>query len=236
MCSQPSTIAPKLASSLRVVALEDVVALDEQLAVVGDPRLDAGQRAADRAEAVVLDRRVRRHGRGLGHAVALEHGHAAAVEELEDLLGDRRRAADGLAHAPAEDGADVLEQLLLGRLEGLEQLGRHLLAADLHVAHLDAELGRGLHLLLDLGRLGGQRERVDLLEDARHARQVGRADLLQLGDDLVRVAAEVRDRRADVEVDELDEQREGVGEREEEVDDLLLLDRARRLEHVTTRR
>ena len=139
-----------------VVALEDVVALEEQLAVVGDPRLDAGQRAADRPEAVVLDRRVGGHRGGLGHPVALEHRHAAAVEELEDLLGDRRRAADGLAHAPAEDAAHVLEELLLGRLEGLEQLGRDLLAADLQVADLDAELGRRLHLLLDLGRLGGR--------------------------------------------------------------------------------
>ena len=67
---------------------------------------------------------------------------------------------------PPKIAAHVLEELLLGRLEGLEQLGRDLLAADLEVADRDAELGRGLHLLLDLWRLRGQRERVDLLEDA----------------------------------------------------------------------
>ena len=36
-----------------VVALEDVRALEQDLAVVGDPDLDARQRAADGAEAVV---------------------------------------------------------------------------------------------------------------------------------------------------------------------------------------
>ncbi len=34
-----------------VVAVEDVRALDQDLAVLGDLQLDAGQRAADRAEA-----------------------------------------------------------------------------------------------------------------------------------------------------------------------------------------
>ena len=38
-----------------VVAAEDVRAADQDLAVVGDPDLDAGQRPADRAEAVVVD-------------------------------------------------------------------------------------------------------------------------------------------------------------------------------------
>ena len=43
-----------------VVAVEDVRALQEQLAVLGDAALDAGQQPADRAEPVLLDRRVRR--------------------------------------------------------------------------------------------------------------------------------------------------------------------------------
>ena len=231
MCSQPSIDRAEAGVVVAVVALEDVVALEQQFAVVGDPRLDAGQRAADRPEAVVLDRRVGGHRGGLRHPVALEHRHAAPVEELEDLLGDRCSAADGLAHATPEDAAHVLEELLLGRLEGLEQLGRDLLAADLEVADRDAELGRGLHLLLDLWRLRGQRERVDLLEDAGDAGQVGRADLLELGDDLRRVAAVVRDGRPDVEVHELDEQRVGVRQRQEEIGDVLVLDRIGRLEH-----
>src|SRR4051812_8872283 len=215
-----------------VVALEDVRPLEQELAVLADPALDAGQQLADRAEAVLRERRVRRDGRRLGHAVALEHRHAAAVEELEDLLGDRRRAGDRVLQPPAEDRAHVLEELLVGLLERLLELGRHRLAVDLHVSDLHAELRGRLRALLRLGRLGGHHERVDLLEDPGHAREVRRLDLLQLGDDLVRIAAPVRDRVADIEREQLDEEREGVGERQEEVDLLLALQHAERLAQV----
>ena len=141
MCSQPSIDRAEARVVVLVVAAKMFGPLSEQLAVVGDAHLDAGQQPADRAEAVLLDRRVRRHRRGLGHAVALEHRHAAAVEELEDLVRDRRRAGDRVLQAAAEDGADVLEQLLVGRVELRLQLRRHRLGrAATHVAHLHAEL------------------------------------------------------------------------------------------------
>ena len=57
---------------------------------------------------------------------------------------------------------------------------------------LSPTLDRALDLL---GVAVGGDERVDLLEDPRHRRQVGRVDLHQLGHDLLRVAAEVGDRR-----------------------------------------
>ena len=107
-----------------MVAVEDVRAFDEDLAVVGDLQLHAGERAPDGAEAVVLEGRDGRGGGGLGHAVALEHRHAAGPEELEDLAGDRRGAAGGVAHVAAEDRAHVFEQLLVGLLERLLQLRR----------------------------------------------------------------------------------------------------------------
>ena len=73
-----------------VVALGDVVAADEDLAVLGDLHLDAGDRLADRS-AARLERMVERDdGRGLGQAVALHH------EEAEASPGtprDRDRAA-----------------------------------------------------------------------------------------------------------------------------------------------
>ncbi len=119
-----------------VVAVEDVRALDQDLAVLGDPQLDARERPPDRAEAVVLERRDRRGGGGLGHAVALEHGHAAGVEELEDLVGDRCGAARRLAHVAAEDRAHVLEELLVGLVERRLQLLGDRFAAEDHVAHL----------------------------------------------------------------------------------------------------
>ena len=67
-------------------------------------------------------------------------------------------------------------------------------------------------------------QRVELLEDARDRRQVRRPDLGELGDDLLRVAAEVGERRAHVEHGELDQQRERVREREEQVGDVAGLD------------
>jgi hypothetical protein len=119
--------------------------------------------------------------------------------------------------------------------KGCEQVGRDLLAADLQVADLHAQLAAAC--ISPGPRAAGRRARgVDLLEDARHARQVGRLDLLQLGTIWVRVAAEVGDGGADVEVDELDEQRVGVRQREEEVGDLLLLHGAADSSIVTTRR
>ena len=188
----------------------------------------ARQRAADRAEAVAVDRRDGRRRRGLGHAEALEHRHAAGEEELEDLLRDRRRAGRRLAQVAAERRADVLEQLLLGRVEVRLQLLRHLLARRLQLAHLQPDLRRPLDLL---GVAVRGDERVELLEDPRHRRQVGRLDLGQLRDDLLRVAAEVGQRRAQVEDRELDQQRERVREREEQVGDVAGLDDRVLLDH-----
>src|SRR5262249_41979093 len=59
-----------------VIAPEDVRALDQYLAVLGDLDFAARHRPADRTDLVVLDRRDRGGSRGLGHAVALHHGHA----------------------------------------------------------------------------------------------------------------------------------------------------------------
>ncbi len=197
-----------------------------------------GKRAPDRAEAVVLDGRGGgRRGR-LGHAVALEHRHAARPEELEDLPRDRRGAAGGVAHVAAEDRAHVFEQQLVCFVELCLQVRRHRFAAVEHVAHLYAHRDRGPRALLLLRRLRLDRavgERVDLLEHARHRRQVGRFDLEQLGDHLLGVAAEVRERPTQVEHRELDQQRERMRERQVQVDDLVTLDLSRVGDHVDDR-
>src|SRR3712207_5846258 len=63
-----------------------------------------------------------------------------------------------------------------------------------------------------------------------------RLDLRELGDDLLRVAPEVRDRRADVERGQLDEQREGVRERQVEVGEGVVPgQQAAREDHVEVR-
>ena len=125
-----------------VVALEDVRALEQHLAVVADPDLEPGQRLAHRAEAVGVDGGDGRRGGGLRHAVALEHRHAAGEEELEDLLRDRRGARGRLAQPAAERGADVLEQRLLGAVVVRLELGRDLLARGLELLDLQPDLGR----------------------------------------------------------------------------------------------
>ncbi len=187
-----------------------------------------GNGRADGAELVAVERLERRGGRGLGHAVALEDRDAAGEEELEDLLRDRSGAGDRLAHLAAERGADLREELLLGPVEWLLQLGRDGRAGELALAHLDAECDGRVELL---GLHVGRDERVDLLEDARHRREVRRMHLVELDDDLLRVVGPVGERRADIERQELDQQRERVREREVEVGDLVLLQGARRLRH-----
>ncbi len=142
-------------------------------------------------------------------------------------MRDRSGAGGGLAHAPAEDRAHIFEEALLGLLERRAQLLGDLFFAGEHVAHLRPQLQRGLRLRALLRRLRLDRavgERVDLLEDARHRGQEGRFDLLQLADDLLDVAPEVGDRRAPVDRPQLDQQRERVGEGQEQVGDLVLVD------------
>src|SRR6202049_3057722 len=131
-----------------VVALEDLRAFDKDLSRLSDPQLDPRKRSADGAEAMVLERGDGRGRGGLGHAVSLEHGYAAGVKELEDLVGDGRCTAGGVAHVAAKDRAHVLEYLLVGLIEGALQLRRDRLAPGHHVAHLDAEPDRLLRTLL----------------------------------------------------------------------------------------
>jgi len=66
-----------------------VRAAEQDLAVVGDRHLGPGQRPAHRAEPHRVDRVDRGRGAALGQPVALEHEHAAGVEEFEQLGRDR---------------------------------------------------------------------------------------------------------------------------------------------------
>ena len=197
-----------------------------------------GERAADGAD---LERVGRRDGRGrgrLGHAPSLEHQHARGVEEGEDLGVDRRGAGDGEAQAAAEQRTDLREDLLVGELvlrgeDRVRALARALEGADL-APHIDRALEDSLlqaALLLDRG-CG---RRVDLLEDAGDRREVGRPDLGEVREDLQRIALPVGDRGAEVEAAELDQQRERVRERQEEVGDVLRVDDAHRVDHVEHR-
>jgi hypothetical protein len=114
------------------------------------------------------------------------------------------------------------------------QLRGDLVAALAHLADGHAHLHGLLELLGILGVARG--ERVDLLEDARDRREVGRLDLHQVGDDLRRVLLPVGQLGAKVEAGELDQQRERVRQRQEQVDGLALAEgRALLAHHVAHR-
>ena len=75
---------------------------DQDLAVVGDPHLGAGQRQPDRAELAVVRPVDEAAAPRLGQPVAFEDQHARRVEELGDVLVERRRAGDEVADPAAE--------------------------------------------------------------------------------------------------------------------------------------
>ena len=78
------------------VAGEQVLAVQQHLAVVGDPDHGARQRLADRADLLPVPR-VEGGGRaGLGQPVALQHGEADAPEEVAEPLAQRGAAGDGV--------------------------------------------------------------------------------------------------------------------------------------------
>ena len=130
------------------------------------------------------------------------------------LRSDRRRPGHRLAQAPAEQVAHVDVEGLLGTLERRLQLGGDLLSAKLRLAHRDPHT----RCLLELSSVAGARgQRMDLLEDPRHGRKERRLELHQVGHDLLRVLLPVSDRGADIEHQELNDQREGVRQRQEQV-------------------
>src|SRR5262249_5063855 len=77
-----------------VVPGENGRSLDQDLAVGGDRELDAGDRGPDGAKLVVRGPVDGRRARLLGLAVALEDQDVEGVEELRDLLRERRAAGD----------------------------------------------------------------------------------------------------------------------------------------------
>ena len=100
------------------------------------------------------------------------------------------------------------------------------LAAKLRLAHRHSHP----RCLLELASVaGGRGQRVDLLEDPRHRREERRLELHQVGHDLLRVLLPVGNRGADVEHDELDDQRERVRERQEQVHAVVLAHQVPRL-------
>ena len=161
------------------VAGEDLAALEQQLAVVGDPDRGARQRAADGAD---LDRVRQVHGHGaggLGEAVALEHGQPDAAVEVAEPVAERRAAGDGVRALAAEGGEQLaVDQPLEDRVLGADGDRRAALVEAAGVR--DRGLGR---LVEDRaapvggGLLGGGVEH--LLEDPRDREDERRLERLR---------------------------------------------------------
>jgi hypothetical protein len=85
--------------------------------------------------------------------------------------------------------------------------------------------------LLELSSVaGGRGQRMDLLEDPRHGREERRLELHQVGHDFLRVLFPVGERGADVEHQELNDQRERVRQRQEQVHAVVLAHQVLRLQ------
>ncbi len=216
--NQPSASASSVALGVVPVPLEQVLAVQQHLAVVGDAHHRAGQRLADRADLLPVPGVERGGGTGLGEAVALQHREADPAEEVPEPLAERRAAGDGVLALAAEDVAQLavdqpVEDLVL-ELQA-ERRARRLVqrpaVRDGRVGGLVEDLALAVRLRL------GPRRVVDLLEDARHTEDQRRPERGQF-------VGEVLDVRDGAQLDrrhhrrDLHQPSEDVREREEEKD------------------
>ena len=161
------------------VLVQDLDALDEDLAVVGDPDPGSRQGLADRADLDAVRRVDGRGRRRLGQAVALEHDQPDPAEEVAQAGAQWSAAADGVRHPPAHAFADLpvdepIEDRMLQpqaetRAAGVP--GRAVVDGDLGRAAEDSATAVALGALL-----GGV---VDLLEDPRDAQDERGTELAQ---------------------------------------------------------
>ena len=183
---------PEAGFSALVVALKDVGALDQDLAVVGDPDLDAWKRLADREE-LVLAQRVRADpGRGLCHPPPVEDRNSDRPEELLDLARQACAAADEKAQPAARQplakrGEDEpVRHLVLNSKPGPRRLGVKVLLPDLDrpVEQPAPRRTCVAHACHD--------GRIHLFVHARHAAHHGRLNLGQLSGQVIRAARDPR--------------------------------------------
>ena len=196
------------------VALEDVAALDQHLAVSGDANRASGDRASDRPDALPSRQVDGRSRAGFGEPIALEHGDADAAEEVAEPSAERCSATDRPPDVASECGAELgVDQPVEDGVPQPQQQARATGVERLAVCH-----GRGVGEVEEapvaLGRgfvLGGV---VDLLEHARHRKHCGRLELHHMRDDVLDVAG-VREVNPVVHRAELHRPGQDVRERQE---------------------
>src|SRR5439155_8621620 len=165
----------------------------QDLTGVCKTELHAGQRRADAAEPEAGRAVYGRRSRALGEAVALEDEDVQRVEELDDLLRQRRTARDADPDAAAQAVLDLLVDESIGQPVLEREPTRQRLRILAQPARLTTHAERPVdEPALDARRLGelGRDPRVDLLVDARHAREHRRSYRRQRFRDGVRVGAE----------------------------------------------
>jgi hypothetical protein len=167
-------------SRVVVVAGEDVWALDEHLAVLGDAHCRSVERTADRADLDVSGGVHRRGGRRLGQPVALQHREPDAAVEVSEPQPERGPAGDRPLHLAAERRPQLdVDELVERRVLRAEPEARAAMVERLAVG--DGGLGRGVEDLALAGRLCLLlRGVVDLLEDARHREDERRLEARQV--------------------------------------------------------
>ncbi|GBD42535.1 hypothetical protein HRbin39_01929 [bacterium HR39] len=202
------------------IALHDVGAAHEDLAVPGDPHLHPLERRPHRLDAAGTGRIAGDHRRGLGHAVALQHRQAQGHEEHAHLVGERCAARDHGLEPPAEAlghpaAHQPVEQPVLDALDRRE---RPLLVASAAQLHRPEEqpcpqAAAAFHLAPDA--------LVQEFEQARHAGDDGGPRLDEVARELLH-ALGVVDARADGD-GEVQPRGVlvGVGERQEGEEDLV---------------
>src|SRR6185503_93315 len=178
--AKPAVLAEHLAGRLLVlvVAGEDRLTADQQLAVLLHAHLEAGQGGPDGAEAKATGPVDRGGGGALGQAPPFDDQDVDRVEECGDLLRERRPAGDAEPQPAAEPVLDLRIDQPVGYTVPERQSTRNRFAALAQLADLPSDSERPVQQpppwsvhLLELR----QHRRVHLLVEPRHARQQRRA-------------------------------------------------------------
>ena len=198
-----------------VVALEDARALEEDLALVADLEGHGRQGRAHGADLGQAGRVDGDRADRLGQAVALQDGDADAAIEVGEPRGQGSAARHDVVRVAAHQADDLLVDELVGQgVLGLQgRAGAFLRVKGLGVS--DRDLGRPAEdLALGAGRLRVRRV-VDLLQDPRDDQEVARAEGRQVVEQVLDVRG-VAEHAVAADLEDLQEAREHVGERQEE--------------------
>ena len=150
VCSQPVDDGLGGLVGLLEVPLEDVAAAGDDLAVVGDRDLHAGDRLTDVAGLVAQWRPRHRAGR-LGHAVDLRQLDPDRVEPLEDLGRQRRSAGDRQLDRVEPDQPRTAANATASRKAQVSSCSWVAVPAELGPVDLDRGRDAVVELLLLLG-------------------------------------------------------------------------------------